>query len=71
MCHCLTKAYVWAGDTIGMDLDDDAQPFERLEREDRPYVFRDEKVALPAYDGEEREVVIVDGQAMSFRSYRR
>ncbi|MFB6130793.1 MAG: hypothetical protein ABEJ28_08245 [Salinigranum sp.] len=41
------------------------------ETPNRPYVFRDEKDEPPAYDPEEREFVIVDGQTMSFRSYRR
>jgi hypothetical protein len=41
------------------------------ENRDSPYVFRDEREAPPEYDPEEREVVIVDGQTMSFRSYRR
>ena len=39
--------------------------------ENSPYVFRDERESAPEYDPEEREVVINDGQAMSFRSYRR
>ncbi|WP_269844160.1 hypothetical protein [Halegenticoccus soli] len=42
-----------------------------MEAIDTPYVFRDEVEEPPTYDVEEREVVIVDGQAMSFRSYRR
>lgn len=41
------------------------------EEKNSPYVFRDEPEPTPEYDPEEREVVIIDGQAMSFRSYRR
>jgi hypothetical protein len=36
-----------------------------------PYVFREEREPTPSYDPEEREVVIVDGRAMSYRMYRR
>ena len=42
-----------------------------MEESDRPYVFRDEAEESPEYDPEEKEVVIYDGQAMSYRSYRR
>ncbi len=42
-----------------------------MEESDRPYVFRDEVNESPEYDPEEKEVVIVDGKAMSYRSYRR
>lgn len=40
-------------------------------RSDSPYVFRDENERPARYDPEEREVVIVDGTAMSYRVYRR
>lgn len=40
-------------------------------RSDSPYVFRDEGDRPTQYDPEEREVVIVDGYAMSYRAYRR
>jgi hypothetical protein len=42
-----------------------------MEERDTPYVFRDEVENSPEYDPEERETVIYDGRAMSFRSYRR
>ncbi|WP_256360025.1 MULTISPECIES: hypothetical protein [Haloprofundus] len=42
-----------------------------MEGDDSPYRFRDERTQSPVYDPEERETVIVDGQAMSYRSYRR
>lgn len=42
-----------------------------MEQRERPYVFRDEVERTPEYDPEEREVVIVDGFAMSYRAYRR
>ena len=42
-----------------------------MEERDTPYVFRDETATEPTYDPEEREVIIVDGQAMTYRSYRR
>jgi hypothetical protein len=35
-----------------------------------PYVFRGTR-EMPSYDPEEREIVIVDGRAMSYRMYRR
>ncbi|SFR43316.1 hypothetical protein [Halogeometricum limi] len=35
------------------------------------YVSRDEVEEVADYDPEEKEVVIVEGQAMSFRAYRR
>ena len=41
------------------------------EASDRPYVFRDEVEAPPTHDPEEKEVVIYDGKAMSYRFYRR
>jgi hypothetical protein len=42
-----------------------------MEERDTPYAFRDEVEQSPSYDHEEREVVIVDGEAMTYRSYRR
>ncbi|WP_255634951.1 hypothetical protein [Haloprofundus salinisoli] len=42
-----------------------------MEGDDSPYRFRDERMSAPMYDPEERETVIVDGHAMSYRSYRR
>ncbi|MGM0590602.1 MAG: hypothetical protein ACQETI_03055 [Halobacteriota archaeon] len=42
-----------------------------METQNSPYRFRDEVEAPPSYDPEEREIVIIDGVAMSFRSYRR
>ncbi|MFB6122601.1 MAG: hypothetical protein ABEJ78_04010 [Haloferacaceae archaeon] len=42
-----------------------------MEERDTTYIFRDEIEDPPEYDPEEREVVIVDGEAMSFRWYRR
>ncbi|MDS0293009.1 hypothetical protein [Halogeometricum luteum] len=36
-----------------------------------PYVSRDEVEETPIDDPEEREVVIVEGQAMSYRAYHR
>jgi hypothetical protein len=41
------------------------------EERNSPYVFREEHESPPSYDPEEREVVIVDGRAMSYRMYRR
>jgi hypothetical protein len=35
------------------------------------YVSRDEVEETDSYDPEEREVVIVEGQAMSYRAYHR
>jgi hypothetical protein len=42
-----------------------------MEEHDTPYVFRDEVAQPPDHDFEEREVVIVDGEAMTYRNYRR
>ncbi|SEO77639.1 hypothetical protein SAMN04487948_10568 [Halogranum amylolyticum] len=42
-----------------------------MEERNMPYAFRDEVEPSPSYDDEEREVVIVDGEAMTYRSYRR
>lgn len=42
-----------------------------MEDRDMPYTFRDEVAQPPTYDHEEREIVIVDGEAMTYRSYRR
>ena len=44
---------------------------EPVEAPNSPYVFREEYEAPPSHDPEEREVVIVDGRAMSYRMYRR
>jgi hypothetical protein len=44
---------------------------ESADEPNSPYVFREESEAPPSYDPEEREVVIVDGRAMSYRVYRR
>lgn len=40
-----------------------------MEVRDSPYVFRDEPDETPEYDDEGRDVVIVDGRAMTYRSY--
>jgi hypothetical protein len=48
-----------------MYMDESAEP------PNSPYVFREEHEAPPSHDPEEREVVIVDGRAMSYRVYRR
>ncbi|WP_267195355.1 hypothetical protein [Halegenticoccus tardaugens] len=42
-----------------------------MEAIDTTYVFRDEVETPRTPDPEGRDVVIVDGQAMSYRSYRR
>jgi hypothetical protein len=42
-----------------------------MEPRDSPYVFRDEPSEPASPDPEERDVVIVDGRAMSYRRYRR
>jgi hypothetical protein len=42
-----------------------------MEPRDSPYVFRDEPSEPPSPDPEGRDVVIVDGRAMSYRRYRR
>lgn len=42
-----------------------------IDERNSPYVFRDEPEAPASHDPEEREVVIVDGKAMSYRAYRR
>jgi hypothetical protein len=44
---------------------------EQSEEPNSPYVFREERDDPPSHDPEEREVVIVDGRAMSYRMYRR
>jgi hypothetical protein len=44
---------------------------EPEESPNSPYVFREEHEPTPSHDPEEREVVIVDGRAMSYRMYRR
>jgi hypothetical protein len=44
---------------------------EPTEERNSPYVFREEHESPPSHDPEEREVVIVDGRAMSYRMYRR
>ena len=44
---------------------------ESAEEPNSPYVFREERESPPSHDPEEREVVIVDGRAMSYRMYRR
>jgi hypothetical protein len=38
---------------------------------DGPYLSNDEIEELGLYDPEERDVVIVDGEAMSYRAYHR
>lgn len=42
-----------------------------MEELNSPYIFREERDGPKEHDPEEKEVVIVDGRAMSFRSYRR
>jgi hypothetical protein len=42
-----------------------------MDDRDSPYRYRDEVEQSAEHDPEEREVVIYDGQAMSYRSYRR
>lgn len=42
-----------------------------MEPRDSPYVFRDEPSEPATPDPEGRDVVIVDGRAMSYRRYRR
>ncbi|MFC4356330.1 hypothetical protein ACFO0N_00035 [Halobium salinum] len=42
-----------------------------MEERDTQYVFRDERAAVPSYDPEERDVVIMNGTAMTYRRYRR
>jgi hypothetical protein len=37
---------------------------------DRPYVYRDEPEPVSSHDPEGRDIVIVDGRAMSYRRYR-
>ncbi|WP_173862787.1 hypothetical protein [Salinigranum rubrum] len=44
---------------------------EPVEAPNSPYVFREERESPASHDPEEREVVIVDGRAMSYRMYRR
>lgn len=41
-----------------------------MESHDTPYVWRDEAIQEPEHDPEERDTVIVDGLAMSYRHYR-
>jgi len=42
-----------------------------MEPSDAPYVFGDESPQPPSHDPEGRDVVIIDGQAMTYRSYHR
>lgn len=42
-----------------------------MEPRDSPYVFREEPPEPMEHDPEGRDVVIVDGQAMTYRSYYR
>jgi hypothetical protein len=42
-----------------------------MRERDTVYTFRDEVDQPPEYDHEEHDVVIVDGEAMTYRSYRR
>ncbi|MGM0604493.1 MAG: hypothetical protein ACQETB_02350 [Halobacteriota archaeon] len=42
-----------------------------METRNSPYVFRDERERRPQYNPEEADVVIVDGEAMTYRRYRR
>jgi hypothetical protein len=44
---------------------------EPVDEPNSPYVFREEDESPPSHDPEGREVVIVDGRAMSYRVYRR
>jgi hypothetical protein len=41
-----------------------------MEERDSPYVFREEPAEPPTPDPEGRDIVIVDGEAMSYRTYR-
>lgn len=42
-----------------------------MEPRDSPYVFGDESPQQTSHDPEGRDVVIIDGQAMTYRSYHR
>jgi len=42
-----------------------------MEPNDTPYVFGDEPPQPPSHDPEGRDVVIIDGEAMTYRSYHR
>lgn len=42
-----------------------------MRERDTKYVFRDEDESVPSHDPEERDVVILDGEAMTYRRYRR
>lgn len=42
-----------------------------MEARDTTYVFRDETEPVPSHDPQERDVVIMEGQAMTYRRYRR
>ncbi len=42
-----------------------------MEPSDTPYVFGDESPRAASHDPEGRDVVIVEGQAMTYRSYHR
>jgi hypothetical protein len=42
-----------------------------MDRTDSPYVFREERQVRPRPDPEGRDIVIVEGRAMSYRAYRR
>ena len=42
-----------------------------MEEPNSPYIFREEQDRPSEHDPEGRDVVIVEGRAMSYRSYRR
>jgi hypothetical protein len=42
-----------------------------MESRDSPYVFGDEPPEQPSHDPEGRDIVIIDGTAMTYRSYHR
>jgi len=42
-----------------------------MEPSDTPYVFGDEPPRQRSHDPEGRDIVIVEGQAMTYRSYHR
>lgn len=42
-----------------------------MDGNDSPYVFRDEPETASEPDPEGKDVVIIEGQAMAYRSYRR
>jgi hypothetical protein len=41
-----------------------------MEQTNSPYVFREEHEQAGPHDPEEKDLVIVDGESMSYRAYR-